>query len=141
MKDKTLLIKNLLDEITRLPDFLQRIAEELSLAHETVASLNLALEEAMVNSIQYAYPSPGEGEISLDAHWDASTGNLQFTLTDSGTPFDPTTIPEADITLSVEERPIGGLGIFLIRQIMDEVSYRYEEERNVLVMTKNITGK
>ena len=64
--------------------------------------------------------------------------NLVFVLTDSGTEFDPTKVPDADITLSAEEREIGGLGIFLIRQIMNTVEYQRIDGKNVLTMRKQL---
>lgn len=138
MEDLTLNIKNKLEETEQLPDFLQKIGKELSLSVELINSLNLAIEEALVNSVQYAYPPSVDGSICLASHWDEPKGMLQFTLSDQGKPFDPTASPEADTTLSVEDRPIGGLGIFLIRQIMDEVEYQYKDNSNIFVMRKII---
>ena len=65
-------------------------------------------------------------------------GSIVFVLTDTGKEFDPTAAPEADITLSAEDRPIGGLGIFLIRQIMNEVKYERIEGKNVLTLGKKL---
>ena len=65
-------------------------------------------------------------------------GSLDFIISDTGIPFDPTAAPEADTSLGVEDRPIGGLGIFLVRKIMDKVSYRRENGKNILSMTKFI---
>ena len=64
-------------------------------------------------------------------------GGMEFILSDEGKPFDPTAAPEADISMDVDERPIGGLGIFLVRQIMDSVSYEYRDGHNVLTMIIN----
>ena len=86
--------------------------------------------------IMYAYPKGTEGEVDLGAS--RQGGNLIFTLSDTGVPFDPTVAPEADISASLENRPIGGLGIHLVRSIMDNVSYKRAEGRNVLTMTKHI---
>ncbi len=138
MNDKTLQIKNKIEELKRLPSFLHDIQGELSLPDSLTDSLNLVLEEAMVNVIQYAYPVGEAGDVSLAAHWNAGTQTLTFTLKDSGKPFDPTAVPDVDTTLSLEERPIGGLGIFLIRQIMDKVEYSYDKGYNILIMSKNI---
>ena len=67
-----------------------------------------------------------------------SDNNLTFVLTDYGKEFDPTKVPDADVTLSAEEREIGGLGIFLIRQIMDTVEYQRMDGKNVLIMGKQL---
>jgi anti-sigma regulatory factor (Ser/Thr protein kinase) len=99
-------------------------------------NLNLVLEEAVSNVILYAYGKEEQKEISLVAQ--SCDNNLVFVLTDSGTEFDPTKVPDADITLSAEEREIGGLGIFLIRQIMNTVEYQRIDGKNVLTMRKQL---
>ena len=98
--------------------------------------MNLVLEEAVSNVILYAYPKGEQQEISLSAN--VSDNNLVFVLTDSGKEFDPTQAPDADITLSAEERQIGGLGIFLIRQIMNQIEYQRIDGKNVLTLGKQL---
>lgn len=131
---KQLIIQNEINEISKLPAFVDEIAEELRLIPELVFNLNLVLEEAVSNIILYAYPEQMGKEISIMA--DKSDNILVFTLTDTGKEFDPTEVPEVDINLSVEERPIGGLGIFLIKNIMNEVEYQRVEGRNVFTLKK-----
>jgi anti-sigma regulatory factor (Ser/Thr protein kinase) len=89
-----------------------------------------------VNIINYAYPKEEHQKIYLSAYLHEES--IVFVLTDTGKEFDPTMVPDADITLSAEDRPIGGLGIFLIRQIMNEVRYERIEDRNVLTMEKKL---
>jgi sigma-B regulation protein RsbU (phosphoserine phosphatase) len=86
--------------------------------------------------ILYAYPEGTDGLVDIEAI--LRDDSLEFILSDSGKPFDPTAAPEADITLGVEERQIGGLGIYLVRQIMDSVTYKRENGKNILHMTKKI---
>jgi sigma-B regulation protein RsbU (phosphoserine phosphatase) len=86
--------------------------------------------------MQYAYPQGTAGDVQVIAK--ADDHQLTFTLIDAGIPFDPTAMKEADITLSAEERPIGGLGIHLVREIMDAVSYNRKDDKNILTLTKNI---
>lgn len=136
---KTWVLTNQLEEIRKLPLLLEEVCGQWKLPASVKATLNLALEEAVVNVIQYAYPAGEEGTLSIEAEWNGQERLLRFTLSDGGTPFDPTAVPDADTRLSVEERPIGGLGIFLVRQLMDCVEYRYYNNRNVLVMQKRIT--
>lgn len=120
--------------MNKLTQFIEEIGEELQLAPDLVFNLNLVLEEAVSNIILYAYPKQMGKEISIQA--DTIEQSLVFTLTDTGKPFDPTQAAEADITLSAEERPIGGLGIFLIKQIMNEVKYQRIEGCNVFTLKK-----
>ena len=101
-----------------------------------IFNLNLALEEAVTNVILYAYPKEEQKDIFISANM--SDNILIFVLTDSGKEFDPTKVPDADITLPAEEREIGGLGIFLIRQIMDTVEYQRVDGKNVLSMSKQL---
>ena len=134
--EKILVIENDISEISKLAVFIDELGEEMNLTPELIFNLNLVLEEAVSNVILYAYGEEKHKEISLMANM--SDGNLVFLLTDSGKEFDPTKVPDADITLSAEEREIGGLGIFLIRQIMDKVDYQRIGEKNVLTMRKQL---
>ena len=134
--EKTIILANDIAEISRLAQFVDEVGEEFSLAPDITFNLNLVLEEAVVNVINYAYPKEEHQHIYLSAklHEDS----IVLVLTDTGKEFDPTMAPEADITLSADERPIGGLGIFLIRQIMNEVKYERIEGKNVLTLEKKL---
>ena len=134
--EKTIILANDINEICRLNQFVDEMGEEFSLAPDIVFNLNLVLEEAVVNIINYAYPKEEHETIYLSAK--LLEGSIVLVLTDTGKEFDPTLVPEADITLSAEEREIGGLGIFLIRQIMNEVKYERIEGKNVLTMEKKL---
>ena len=133
---QTLVIDNELKESAKLPAFLDQLSLEMQLPRQFTLSLRLALEEALVNAVSYAYPKGEKGTINLKAIHDKDNRLLRFELTDSGKPFDPTKVAEADVTLGVEERPVGGLGIFLIRKCMDSVTYRRDNGMNRLIMTK-----
>ena len=130
--EKKLVLKNEISEINKLAVFIEELGEELNLAPDLVFNLNLVLEEAVSNVILYAYPKEEQQEIVLTAKM--SDKNLIFVLTDAGKEFDPTQAPDADVTLSAEERQIGGLGIFLIRQIMNKVEYQRIDGKNVLTL-------
>ena len=134
--EKKLVLKNEISEISKLAAFIEELGEELDLTPDLVFNLNLVLEEAVSNVILYAYPKDEQQEISLSAN--VSENNLVFVLTDSGKEFDPTQAPDADITLSAEERQIGGLGIFLIRQIMNQIEYQRIDGKNVLTLGKKL---
>ena len=93
--------------------------------------IRLCSEEAVVNVVNYAYEG---GNGFLDIETEAAEGWFILKLKDAGTPFDPLSAPEPDITLAADEREIGGLGIFLCKQMMDEVHYAYEGGCNILTM-------
>ena len=131
---KRLVLKNSVDQISLLPAFVEDAMKASKLSPELEGGLNLALEEAVANVIDYAYPEGTEGEVIIDAA--VTDTALTFTITDNGKPFDPTARPEVDINAAVEDRPIGGLGIHLVRQIMDDVRYERRGEKNVLILTK-----
>ena len=133
---QSLTLPNDVEAVPRLASFVEEVAESHGVDMSVTMSLNLALEEAVVNVINYAYPKGTCGEIEITASF--SDNALVFTISDAGIPFDPTTVSKPDITLSAEDRPIGGLGIFLVRQIMDEVSYHYQDNHNVLTLKKKI---
>jgi anti-sigma regulatory factor (Ser/Thr protein kinase) len=134
--ERSIILANEISEISRLNEFIDALGEEFSLAPDIVFNLNLVLEEAVVNIINYAYPKEEHQYIYLSAKM--NDGSIVLTLTDTGKEFDPTAAPEADITLSADERQIGGLGIFLIRQIMNEVRYERIDGKNVLTLEKKI---
>ena len=134
--EKKLVLTNEIAEINKLALFIEELGEELNLAPDLVFNLNLVLEEAVSNVILYAYPKEEHQEISLSAQ--KKDNSIIFVLTDSGKEFDPTLAPDADITLSAEERQIGGLGIFLIRQIMNTVEYQRINGQNVLTLAKQL---
>ena len=134
--EREIRITNNLEEVSSLCTFVEELCEELGLSAETTMNINLALEEAVVNIIMYAYPEREQHDILLSATYQPQ--QLIFLLTDNGQPFDPTQVNCADVSSSIEERPVGGLGIFLIRNIMNEVSYLRLDGKNQLIMKKNI---
>ena len=125
---------NDISQISLLPEFVEEAVKASKLSPELTAALNLALEEAVTNVIQYAYPEGDFGTLTLDAA--VGEKGLTFTITDWGIAFDPTAKAEVDINAQVEDRPIGGLGIHLVRQIMDNVKYERAGDKNVLILTK-----
>lgn len=134
--EKSIILANDIAEIDRLNQFVEEVGEEFSLSADIIFNLNLVLEEAVVNIINYAYPEGKHELIYLSAK--VHNGSIVFVLTDTGKEFDPTMAKEADITLSAEDRPIGGLGIFLIRNIMNEVRYERIEGKNILTLEKKL---
>ena len=134
--EKSIILANEISEIGRLADFIDDIGNEFSLAPDVRFNINLVLEEAVANIINYAYPKDEHESIYLSARMHEDS--IVLVLTDTGKEFDPTMAPEVDVTLSAEERQIGGLGIFLIRQIMNEVRYERIDGKNVLTLEKKL---
>ena len=134
--EKKLILQNEVAEISKLAIFIEELGGEFGLSPELVFNLNLVLDEAVSIVILYAYPKEEHQTISLIAR--KKDNQLIFVLTDSGKEFDPTQAPDADLTLSAEDRPIGGLGIFLIRQIMNTVEYQRIEGKYVLTLGKEL---
>ena len=134
--EKSIILSNDISEISKLNEFVEAIGNEFSLSPEVIFNVNLVLEEAVVNVINYAYPKEKHESIFLSAR--LHEGSIVLVLTDTGMDFDPTLVPEADITLSADERQIGGLGIFLIRQIMNEVRYERIDGKNILTLEKRL---
>lgn len=99
--------------------------------------LRLSIEEAVENVVSYAYDG-GIGWLEAGTSLDNDSLILTIELRDAGTPFNPLEKADPDVTLSAEERAVGGLGIFLCKKMMDSISYRYEDGNNVLTMTKKI---
>ena len=131
---ETLVIKNNVKEVTKLSEFMKSVIEKLDIEKSLGRQLRLAVEEAVVNVIDYAYPVGHEGEIEVRMMSDGKT--LKTVIIDSGVAFDPTVKEKADTTLSAEDRQIGGLGILLVREIMDTINYERIDKQNILSLTK-----
>ena len=127
-------LTNDIQQVPQLADFVDMVCEEVGMDMAVAIQMNLAMEEAVVNVMNYAYPADTVGDVTIEAVTIAD--QLQFTITDSGIPFDPTAKAEVDTTLSAEERPIGGLGIHLVRQLMDSINYERIDGKNVLTLRK-----
>ena len=134
---RRIVLPNDVQEVPQLAAFVDEVCEQLGFDMSATMQMNLALEEAVVNVMNYAYPAGTKGEVCIEAEAEADTP--MFTIIDSGIAFDPTEKDEVDTTLSAEERQIGGLGIYLVRQLMDDVEYERRDGRNILKLTKKLT--
>ena len=121
-----------------MAEFVDAACEAVGFDMSTTMQMNLAIEEAVVNVMDYAYPPGTKGDVCIEAV--AGEEGLVVIISDTGAPFDPTTRGEVDTTLSAEERSIGGLGIMLMRRYMDSTEYRREGDRNILTLTKKRTN-
>ena len=117
--------------------FVDRTLESYECPMKVQTAVCVAIEEVFVNVAHYAY-GEGEGNMVLGIGFDEESRTITFRMADQGTPFDPLKKPDPDITLSAEEREIGGLGIFITKKTMDTVTYAYENGENILTMMKKI---
>ncbi len=101
--------------------------------------IELVTEEIFVNIANYAYSEPG-GFVTIRRSGGEGPEGLTLTFIDGGVPYDPLQKPDPDLTLPAEERPIGGLGVFLVKKIVDEAGYEYKEGKNILTVRKVIDG-
>ena len=131
---RKLTLHNDIRETPKIADFMDDIVGETGIDMGLASSLNLALEEAVVNVMNYAYPKDQIGSISIEAY--ANAKRIKFIITDNGIPFDPTKTTEPDITADIDERSIGGLGIFLVTHLMDSVNYERIDNQNILTLRK-----
>ena len=128
---------NQLSEVERLSRLVEAFGEAEGLGPEAVFSLNLALDEVVTNVIRYAHDDDGRQHpivVRLALEQDVLTAQVE----DDGRAFNPLEAAAPDIGASIDERPIGGLGIHLVRSVMNSVEYRREDGRNVLTMKKKL---
>ena len=117
---------------------LDTFARENDVAASVRQAADLALEEHLTNVLHYAYQDSGRHEIRV--RLELEQGYLVIEIEDDGKAFDPLSPPEVDTSLPLDQKPMGGLGIHLIRKFMDEVRYRREANKNILHLRKRLTG-
>ena len=122
-------------EFDQLRSWFQEFARQLELPEEITSRMLIAADEVFTNIAEYAYPgAAGQVEVSAEQ----KDAMLRLTFKDSGKPFDPTKTADPDIRAPAAERPIGGLGIFVMKKLMDQVEYRRENGCNILTLSKRI---
>jgi anti-sigma regulatory factor (Ser/Thr protein kinase) len=135
-ESRTITLKSDLAELRRLAAQIEDFGRACGLDRESMLRLNLVLEELTANIIFYGYR--GEGEHLIHIRLELMNQELRVQIEDEAEPFDPLQQRMPDIDRPLERRPIGGLGIFLVRQLMDELDYRRERGRNILTMKQRI---
>ena len=133
---RSITLDNDVAQVVELNRFVQSVTDDLQLNKSLSHNIKLAVEEVAVNIMDYAYMADIKGQLKVEAM--ATDKRLKFIFTDSGRPFDPTSVSRADTTLTVEDRPIGGLGILLVRNLMDSINYERIDGQNVLRIEKRI---
>ena len=133
---RILTFKNEEQELNRVAEFMETVCDELQLDMHVTMKLQVAMEEMVTNVIFYAYPEGTSADITLTAESDGK--ELTFVLSDTGKPFDPTAKEDADLDVNPMDREQGGMGILIVKNIMNEVSYKRLGDMNQLTMKKKL---
>lgn len=123
------------DNIEKVTAFVDALLEEFGCPMKKHRQIDVAIDELFANIANYAYAS-GTGWVTIRVELEENPRAVALTFIDAGKPYNPLSEPEPDVTLAVEDRAIGGLGIFLVKRLMDEVSYSYQDGKNVLLIRK-----
>jgi anti-sigma regulatory factor (Ser/Thr protein kinase) len=138
-----LIIRNDVDELTRVKALVSDYCQSMNCDRRQTRKIMLAIEEAVANVINYAYPKGTQGLIEIDITamqaTTAQTGDITIVISDNGQPFNPLAYHGKDVDQVIDDRQIGGLGIHLYQQIMDSVIYNRKDNKNILTLSKNIT--
>ncbi|MDD1728634.1 MAG: ATP-binding protein [Methanospirillum sp.] len=126
-----------IDAIEQVAMYLEEFLEKTEVPMMEATRIQLAVEEAVTNVVMHGYDDSG-GDVLI--RLESSPAQIAITIIDAGAAFDPTTIPPPDVTADLDHRKIGGLGVHLIRSVMDEVRYARERDQNKLTLIKNITS-
>ncbi len=134
---KELRIKAIIKNLHRVLEFIDAILIKEKCSPDLISQMDIAVEEIFVNVSSYAY-SPKDGEITIRVEILRDTNEIQVTFKDDGVPFDPLKHQDPNVDIPIEDRPIGGLGVYMVKMSMDKVEYEYKDGSNVLSITKNI---
>ncbi len=132
---KTLNLSATLENLESFQEHVRYSAVTCGFDAKQLQQVELALEEILVNVIRYAYPEDRVGDIEVSCTW-KSGQDLTIKVIDCGSAFDPLAKSGPDTSLALDEREVGGLGIFLTRKMMDEVTYERSQDKNILTMVK-----
>ncbi len=133
-KEKNLTVDATLDNVATVIDFVENESHKLPFSKRSVNQLNIAVDEIISNVARYAY---GEGTGQVSVSIDSDSEGITLTVTDGGTPYNPLEKDDPDISLSADERGVGGYGIFIVKNTMDKVDYDYKDGKNILTIRKN----
>lgn len=135
MKEMT--IAATVENIVTVTDFVNEQLEALDCPMKAQMQIDIAIDELFGNIAHYAY-SPDVGNVTVRIEVAAEPLAVIITFIDGGVPYDPLTTADPDITLSAEERQIGGLGIYMVKKAMDEITYEYKDGKNILSIKKKL---
>ncbi|MBE9533732.1 MAG: ATP-binding protein [Proteobacteria bacterium] len=136
---KNILIKNNLSEIERLSKAVAEFGKKNNLSSEVIYDVRLALEEVVSNIINYGFEDNYEHQISIEMNLQGET--LTMKIKDDGKPFNPLEVKSTNLEKPFDEREIGGMGIHIVQQLMDELRYNREKDNNILLLKKHIANR
>lgn len=135
--EKKLIYEAILPNLQALTSEIISALERFDCSAKLLSKVNISVDEIFTNICSYAYPS-GTGNVEISINVYEEPGRIVIQFSDEGIPYNPLEKSNPDVTLSADERPIGGLGIFLVKKMMDEIDYKYCEGKNVLTILKCI---
>ena len=134
---KEIVVDAKIEEFDKVLDFINENLDSIECPVKAKRQIDISVEEIFVNIAHYAYGSEtGQARISFENVDDPKS--VRITFVDRGVPYDPLAKDDPDVSLSIEEREVGGLGIFMAKNLMDEMRYEFKDGCNVLVLTKNM---
>ena len=126
-----------IENVPRIVDWVEEQLEQYDCPPKVQMQINVSIDEVFTNIASYAYANGvGQATVRLDVLQEPVC--VQLTFTDNGVPFDPLAKKDPDVTLSIEELQIGGLGIFMVKKLMDDVQYEYRDGENILTLRKKL---
>ena len=134
---KEITLKAVIESIPQATSFVDEQLEAIECPMKAQMQLDVAIDELFCNIASYAYGAV-EGKATVRFDYDPAARRVILSFIDEGVPFNPLESDEPDVSLSAEERAIGGLGIFLVKKTMDSIKYRYENGQNILTIEKQI---
>ena len=132
---KEITVDATIDNVQTITDFVDERLEEMNCPVKAQMQLNIVIDELCSNVARYAY-SDKTGKVTVSVDTVDKPMKVWLTFTDEGVPYNPLAKEDPDITLSADEREIGGLGIYMVKNIMDTVSYEYKQQENIVTMIK-----
>ena len=126
------------DELPNVIEFIESELENLEFSLKLITQFNLVVEELFVNVASYAYKNDENGKCKISIEYNEEKQVVKLCLEDNGIKFNPLEKEDPNISASADERKIGGLGIFLVKKNMDKIEYKYEDNKNILILSKNI---
>ena len=134
---KSITVEAKIENVDKVTEFVNEVLEEKECPLKVQMQLDVAIDEIFGNIAYYAY-GKGSGNATIQIEMEDNPPKITLTFIDQGIPYNPLESKDQDITLDIEDREIGGLGIFLVKKTMDELSYEYVDGQNILTMKKEL---